>query len=84
MCLLLQVSTQTIVAGCSEVGRYGKGNGTVAGGGAGNGAGKGWGATTILVCRTFYMLGHLIVTTFCSYCFVKLSISLFDDVNGEK
>ena len=30
------------------------------------------------------MLGHLIVRTCCGYFFVKLSINLFDDVNGEK
>ena len=84
MCLLLLVSTQTSFAGSSEVDRYGKGNGTVAGERVGKGAGKGWGPTTILVCRTFYMLGHLIVRTCCGYFFVKLSINLFDDVNGEK
>ena len=84
MYLLLQVSSQTSVAGSGEVGRYGKRNGTVVGRRAGNGAGKGWGAAVVLAYRTFYMLGHLIVRTFCGYCFVKLSISLFYGVNGEK
>ena len=84
MYLLLQVSTQTSVAGSNEVGIYGKRNGTVVGRRARNGVGKGWGAAAVLVCRTFYMLGHLIIRTFCDYCFVKLSISLFDGVNGKK
>ena len=84
MYLLLQVSTQTSVAGSNEVGRYGKRNGTVVGRRARNEIGKGWGAAVVLVCRTFYMLGHLIIRTFCGYCFVKLSISLFYGVNGEK
>ena len=30
------------------------------------------------------MLGQLIVRIFCGYCFVKLSISLFDVVNGQE
>ena len=81
---LLQVLTQTSVAGSSEVGRYGKGNRTVAGGKVENRTGKGWGSAAMLVCRTFYMLGHLIIKTFCGYYFVKLSISLFDGVNGKK
>ena len=89
MYLLLQVSTQTSVAGSSEVGRYGKGNGIVARGRAGkgrarDGARKVWEAAAVLVCRTFYKLGHLIVRNFCGYCFVKMSISLVDGVNGEK
>ena len=70
MCLLLLVSTQTSFAGSSEVDRYGKGNGTVAGGKTENRTGKGWGSAAMLVCRTFYMLGHLIVRIFCGYCFV--------------
>ena len=38
----------------------------------------------MLVCRTFYVLGYLIVRNFSGLCFVKLSISLFDCVNGKK
>ena len=41
MYLLLQVSTQTSVAGSNEVGIYGKRNGTVVGRRARNGVGKG-------------------------------------------
>ena len=81
---LLQVLTQTTVAGSSEVGRCGKGNGIVVGGKVENRTGKGWGLATMLVCRTFYMLGQLIVRIFCGYCFLKLSISLFDGVNGQE
>ena len=40
MYLLLQVSSQTSVAGSGEVGRYGKRNGTVVGRRARNGVGK--------------------------------------------
>ena len=81
---LLQVLTQTSVARSSEIGRYGKGNGIVARGKVENRTRKGWGSAAMLVCRTFYMLGQLIVRIFCGYCFVKLSISIFDVVNGQE
>ena len=53
MYLLLQVLTQTSVAGSSEVGRYGKRNGTVVGRRARNGVGKRWGAAAVLVVWPF-------------------------------
>ena len=49
--------------------------------GVGKGTGSGFGVGSL---QDLLSLGPLIVRTFCAYYFVKLPISLFDGVTGQK